>query len=306
MAHSHFPRDAHGAPKRSNSRALVLVFALTTTYMVAEVVAGILTGSLALLADAGHMVSDSGSILLALVAIALARRPATSKRSFGYKRAEILAALVNGATLVAISIWIFVEAARRISDPPEVTGTWMLVVASGGVVINVVGAAILARAERESLNMQAALRHVIADLLGSFGVIVAAVVILTTGWLYADPLISILIGILVLGSSWGVIRDSVSILLESTPSGIDAAEVRRTMVSLSGVDSVHDLHIWTITSGFPALAAHVLVGAGEDCHARRREVEQLLAGRFGIDHTTLQVDHANEGLLQIELERQRG
>ncbi len=299
MAHSH-------SPKRSNSHALVLVLALTTTYMVAEVVAGILTGSLALLADAGHMVSDSGSILLALAAIALARRPATSKRSFGYKRAEILAALVNGATLVAISIWIFVEAARRISDPPDVAGTWMLVVASGGVVINVVGAAILARAERESLNMQAALRHVIADLLGSFGVIVAAVVILTTGWLYADPLISILIGILVLGSSWGVIRDSVSILLESTPSGIDAAEVRRTIVSLPGVDSVHDLHIWTITSGFPALAAHVLVGAGEDCHARRCEVEQLLAGRFGIDHTTLQVDHANERLLQIELERQRG
>jgi len=303
LGHFHSHAGAHGSPKRSNSRALLLVFALTTAYMVAEVVAGVLTGSLALLADAGHMVSDSGSILLALMAISLARRPATSKRSFGYKRAEILAALANGATLVGISIWIFIEAARRLSDPPDVAGRWMLVVALGGVIINLTGAAILARAGRESLNMQAALRHVIADLLGSFGVIVAAGVILTTGWVYADPLISVLIGMLVLGSSWGVIRDSVSILLESTPRGIDASEVRQKMVSVPGVDSVHDLHIWTITSGFPALAAHVLVGAGEDCHGRRRELEQLLEHEFRIDHTTLQVDHANEGLLQIERDR---
>lgn len=303
LGHSHSHVGAHGSPGRSNARALLLVLVLTTTYMVAEVVAGVLTGSLALLADAGHMISDSGSILLALVAISLAGRPATSKRSFGYKRAEILAALVNGATLVAISLWIFIEAARRLSNPPDVAGRWMLVVALGGVIINLTGAAILARAGRESLNMQAAFRHVIADLLGSCGVIVAAVVILTTGWVYVDPLISVLIGVLVLGSSWGVIRDSVSILLESTPRGIDASEVRQKMVSLPGVDSVHDLHIWTITSGFPALAAHVLVGVGEDCHGRRRELEQMLEHEFRIDHTTLQVDHANEGLLQIERDR---
>jgi cobalt-zinc-cadmium efflux system protein len=272
---------------------------LTLAYTAAEVVGGLLTGSLALLADAGHMLSDSGSIGLALVAISLAKRPPTSARSFGLKRAEILAALANGVTLVAIAIWIFVEAARRLSDPPEILGGWMLAIAAGGIAINVAGAAILARAERRSLNVQAAMLHVLADLLGSVGVIVAAVVILVTGWAYADPLVSVMIGVLVLGSSLRVLQDSVSILLEATPKGIDADAVRQTIESSSGVASVHDLHIWTITSGFPALSAHVLVGRGEDCHRRRRELEQLLEHEYGIDHTTLQVDHENEELLHI-------
>jgi len=290
----------HGPVGRgSSARALLLTLGLTATYTVAEVIGGLLTGSLALLADAGHMLSDTGSIAVALVAIWLARRPATAKRSFGYKRAEILAALLNGVTLVAISIWIFVEAIDRFADPPEVLGGWMLVIAVGGVLINVVGALILARGDRTSLNLRAALRHVIADLLGSVGVIAAAVVILTTGWLYADPLISVLIGALVAASSWGVLRESVSILLEATPNNIDAEEVEAKLLSVAGVTDVHDLHIWTITSGFPALAAHVLVERGEDCHGKRRELERLLDAAFHIDHTTLQVDHASEQLLQI-------
>ena len=290
----------HGPVGRgSSARALLLTLGLTATYTVAEVIGGLLTGSLALLADAGHMLSDTGSIAVALVAIWLARRPATAKRSFGYKRAEILAALLNGVTLVAISIWIFVEAIDRFADPPEVLGGWMLVIAVGGVLINVVGALILARGDRTSLNLRAALRHVIADLLGSVGVIAAAVVILTTGWLYADPLISVLIGALVAASSWGVLRESVSILLEATPNNIDAEEVEAKLLSVAGVTDVHDLHIWTITSGFPALAAHVLVERGEDCHGKRRELERLLGAEFHIDHTTLQVDHASEQLLQI-------
>lgn len=260
-------------------------------------IGGLLTGSLALLADAGHMLSDSGSIAVALVAIWLAQRPATAKRSFGFKRAEILAALLNGMTLVAISIWIFIEAIDRLADPPQVLGGWMLAIAVGGVVINVAGALILARGDRGSLNVQAALRHVIADLLGSVGVIVAAIVILTTGWVYADPLISVLIGALVAASSWTVLRESISILLEATPSGIDAEKVETKMLSIPGVTNVHDLHIWTITSGFPALAAHVLVEAGEDCHGKRRELERLLDSEFRIDHTTLQVDHSSEGQL---------
>lgn len=299
MSAGHTHDHAHGA-RTSSTRALLLTLGLTTTYAVAEVIGGLITGSLALLADAGHMISDSGSIAVALIAIWLARRPATAQRSFGFKRAEILAALFNGVTLVAIAIWIFIEAGRRLSDPPNVLGGWMLAIAFGGVLINVAGALILARGERSSLNLQAALRHVIADLLGSVGVIAAAIVILTTGWVYADPLISVLIALLVAASSWGVLRDSVSILLESTPRGIDAADVQMRMAALDGVANVHDLHIWTITSGFPALSAHVLVERGEDCHAKRRELERVLDAEYEIDHTTLQVDHVNEELLNIE------
>lgn len=282
-------------------RALAVVLALTATYTVAEVVGGVLTGSLALLADAGHMLSDDISLGLALFAFWLAGRPTTSQRSFGYYRAEILAALANGVTLIAISIWIFIEAYRRFTDPPEILGGWMLLVASVGLAVNLVGAAVLARGERESLNLEAALRHVLADLLGSIGVILAAVVILATGWLYADPLIGVLIGLLVLASSWRVLRDSVRILLEATPRGIDAGEVGRKMAGVRGVLEVHDLHIWTITSGFPALSAHVLVRRGEDCHTLRRELDELLAHEFGIAHTTLQVDHAGDrnGLISI-------
>lgn len=289
----------HGA-KSTSARALLLTLGLTATYTVAEVIGGLLTGSLALLADAGHMLSDTGSLAVALGAIWLARRPATPARSFGFKRAEILAALANGVTLVAISIWIFIEAAQRFSNPREVLGGWMLAIAVGGLLINLTGALILARGDRGSLNLQAALRHVIADVLGSIGVIAAAIVILLTGWLYADPLISVLIGILVAASSWGVLKESVSILLEATPKGIDAEEVQAKMSSLAGVTNVHDLHIWTITSGFPALAAHVLVERGEDCHAKRRELERLLEREYEIDHTTLQVDHAGQELLQID------
>lgn len=286
---------AHGDGGRlASRRALVLTLALTTAFTVVEVVGGLLTGSLALLADAGHMLSDDMSLGVALLALWLAGRPATPAHSFGFKRAEILAALLNGVTLVAIAIWIYVEAYRRLSDPPEVLGGWMIAVALAGLAVNLAGAAILRRARSESLNMRAAFRHILADVLGSVGVIVAAVIILATGWLYADPLVSVLIGTLILASSWGVLRESVSVLLEATPSGVDAAEVGRRLAAVDGVTQVHDLHIWTITSGFPALSAHVLVAPGDDCHARRRQLEALLRQDFGIEHTTLQVDHADD------------
>jgi cobalt-zinc-cadmium efflux system protein len=231
---------------------------------------------------------------VALFAVWLAGRPSTPNRSFGYKRAEILAALFNGATLVAIAVWIFIEAYHRFLEPPEILGGWMLVVATVGLVVNVAGAAILSRSGGESLNLQGALRHVVADILGSVGAIAAALVIITTGWYYADPIISALIGLLVLGSSWKLLRDSTNVLLEGTPRGIDADEVGRSMAASEGVQEVHDLHIWTITSGFPALAAHILVGRDENCHARRRDLEELLAREFGIEHTTLQVDHVGD------------
>ena len=279
---------------REDKRALAIVLGLTAAFLVVEVIGGLITGSLALLADAGHMLSDAFSLGLALFAVWLAGHPVTPNRSFGYKRAEILAALVNGVTLVAISILIFYEAYRRFQEPPEILGGPMLAVAVMGIVVNIAGVLILSRSGGESLNVQGALRHVLADAAGSAGAIAAATVIVLTGWSYADPLISILIGLLVLGSSWGLLRDSVNVLLEEAPRGIDVERVGRKMAEAEGVEEVHDLHVWTITSGFPALSAHVLVGYDEDCHARRRDLEELLAHEYGIEHTTLQVDHVGD------------
>ena len=267
---------------------------MTVAYTGAEIVGGLLTGSLALLADAGHMLGDSAALALALGAAWLATRPATPERSFGFRRAEILAALANGLALVAIAIWVFVEAIRRLDDPPHVLGGWMLFVAVIGLGVNLAAAAILARAAEDNLNVQAAFRHVLADLAGSVGVAVAAVVILITGWEQADAVAGLAIALLILASSWTILRDSVAILLEATPASVDAEEVGRRMAEVEGVVEVHDLHIWTITSGFPALSAHVLVRGGDDCHARRRELEHLLASEFGLTHTTLQVEHAGE------------
>jgi cobalt-zinc-cadmium efflux system protein len=298
MSH-HDHRHGENA-RKGNRRALAVVLALTAGFTVVEIIGGLLTGSLALLADAGHMLSDNLSLGIALFAAWLAGKPATPEKSFGYRRAEILAALVNGMTLVAISLWIFVEAYSRLREPTEVLGAPMLAVASLGLLVNVVGAIVLYRSGGENLNVEGAMRHVIADALGSVGAIAAAVVIILTGWRYADPLISIAIGFLILGSSWKLLRDSTNILLEATPSNLKAEEVGHKMASAEGVVEVHDLHIWTITSGFPALSAHVLVGSDEDCHARRRELEELLANEFGISHTTLQVDHVgnHEGDIQ--------
>jgi cobalt-zinc-cadmium efflux system protein len=277
------------------------VLLLTLAFTAVEIAGGLWTGSLALLADAGHMVSDNVAIVLALVAVTLARRPSTPTRSFGLQRAEILAAFVNGLTLVLVSGWIVWEAIQRCGDAPEILGGWMLVVALVGLLVNVLAATILIRSGRESLNVEAALRHVVADLLGSGAVLVAALVIVTTGWTLVDPLVSIGIAFLIVASAWGVLRDSTSILMEATPSGIDAEAVAAAIVDVEGVTSVHDLHVWRITSGFDALAAHVLVGRGEDCHGLRREIEVALRDRFGITHTTLQVDHdAAETLIELE------
>ena len=296
-------RNDHDARRVGSAGALGLALALTAGYTVVEVVAGFLTDSLALLADAAHMLSDNVSIALALVAVRLARRPATPERTYGFKRAEVLAALANGVALVVLAMWIFYEAIQRLDDPPDVLGGWMLAVGVVGIGVNVAAGAILFRAREGSLNVEAAFRHVLADLLGSVGVVVAAVVILATGWLAADPITSILIGVLVLASSWSILRDSTSILLESAPKGMDTRAVGERLARAPGVVEVHDLHVWTITSGFPALSAHVLVGRGEDCHGRRRELEALLRDEFGIEHTTLQVDHVSDPSGLVELGR---
>jgi cobalt-zinc-cadmium efflux system protein len=291
-----------GDVRARNRRLLAIVLVLTAAITVVELVGGILTGSLALLADAVHMLSDNVALALALVATWLATRPATPERTYGYKRAEVLAALANGVLLVALAIWIFVEGALRLRDPGDPLGGWMLAIAVVGILVNVGAGIVLWGARSHSLNVEAAFRHVFADLLGSLGVAVAGVVILATGWVEADPLVSILIGILVLVSTWSILRDSTEILLESTPRGIDAGGLGRRLAGAPGVVEVHDLHVWTITSGFPALSAHVLVRPGEDCHGRRRELERLLETEFGIEHTTLQVDHAVDGGL-VEIGR---
>ncbi len=300
MSHDgHHHGSAHDH-RGASRRALTIVLALTIGFTVVEVVAGFFTGSLAVLADAGHMLSDTFAIGLALVALTLAARPSTPRRSFGFQRAEILAAFVNGLTLVLVSGWIVWEALQRLRNPPEILGGWMLVVALAGLAVNAISAVVLLRSERESLNIEAALRHVVADLLGSAGVLIAAVIILLTGWTVVDPIVSLAIACLIVASAWGVLRDSTAILMEETPSGIDADAVARAIVSVPGVTNVHDLHVWRITSGFDALSAHVLVGRGEDCHGLRREIERELASRFDITHTTLQVDHdAADALIEL-------
>lgn len=288
---------AHGRLGRDR-RALGAALVLILLFAAAEVVGGLVADSLALLADAAHMLSDAGSLGLALGAAWLAGRPATPERSFGYRRAEILAALVNGALLVALAAWIVVEALRRLGDPPDVEGGIVLVVGALGLVVNVAAARVLHGAGGESLNVRAALRHVLADLLGSLGVVVSAVVVLATGWVTADPLVSLVIAGLVLWSAWGVLSESTGILLEAAPAGLDVQAVAHALSAQPGVVGVHDLHVWTITSGFPSLSAHVVVTAAADCHAIRAELERVLHEQFGLEHTTLQVEH-EQGLIGI-------
>lgn len=296
MSHSHSHDEAShshglGQYRGADRRALLVAAVLTGGFMVAEAAGGIITGSLALLADAGHMLSDSFSLFLALFAVTIAARPVTATRTFGFKRAEILAALVNGVLLVVVSIWVVYEAIGRFNDPPEVLGGGMMLIAVLGLFINVGAFLILWKGGGESLNVKAALRHVLGDLLGSVGVIIAAGVILLTGWELIDPIISILISVLIAASAWSVLRESVDVLLESAPDGTDPREVGMAMASIDGVDQVHDLHVWQITSGFPSLTAHVLVKPEVDCHLTRLTIQSLLEERFDISHSTLQVDH---------------
>lgn len=290
----------HGLGGDRGARSLAIALALNAAYTVVEVVVGLTTGSLALVSDAGHNLSDVLALGLALGAVWLAARPATPNRSFGYKRALILAALANALTLVVIALLIFVEAARRFSSPPDVPGLPLVLVALVGLAINAVGAALVFRRGGDDLNLRASFLHLAGDALGSLGVIAAGLIILTTGWEYADPLFSVLIGVLVLASAWTVLRDSVLVLLEAAPRDVDVGALGEQLAAYPGVVNVHDLHVWTITSGFPALTAHVLVRPGDDCHGIRRDLERLLHDRFGIDHTTLQVDHAAPSLVQIQ------
>lgn len=278
-----------GRSRGSSQRRLVVVLVLVLVYMGAEVVGGLLTGSLALLADAGHMLSDAGSLGLALFALWFARQPSPPERTYGYYRSEILAALAHGGTLVAVSLWIFYEAWQRFQDPPAVEGGLMMAVAAGGLLVNLTGLWILRGGRRGSLNVRGAWLHVLADTLGSLQALAAGGLILLFGWSLADPIASVLIGLLVLSSAWKLTREAVAVLMEGAPGHIDVDEVRDAIRETPGVEAVHDLHVWTITSGFVALSCHV-VASGRSRGEVLRDVERTLDERFGIGHTTIQVE----------------
>lgn len=291
MSAGHEHAHGHAGTRRAGSfRRLAWTLALVMVYMLAEVVGGLLTNSLALLADAGHMLSDAAALGLSLFAMWIARRPPTSQKTFGYYRAEILAALINGATLIAIAFCIFWEAYRRFPDPPEVLGGWMMAVAVGGLAVNLAGLWILHGAREESLNVRGAWLHVLGDTAGSVGAILAGILIWTLGWNWVDPLASVLIGLLILVSSWRLLKETVGVLMEHAPAHIHVDDVRNAIMSVDGVVGVHDLHVWTITSGLESLSAHVTVGDDLPAAGVLRSIRQALHDRFGIDHVTIQVE----------------
>ncbi len=269
--------------------------------LVAEAVGGVLTGSLAVLADAGHLLSDVGAIGLALFAAALAARPAAGRMTFGYQRSEILAALVNGLLLVVVAIAIAYAAIGRLGDPPEIDGLGVLGLGLLGLLGNVAATVVLARGEREDVNLEGVLRHSAADALGSLGVVLAGGFVLAGGSSIVDPIVSLAIAALILLSSWRLISEPVGVLMEAAPTGVDVDAAGAAICEQDGVRSVHDLHIWTVTSGFGALAAHVVVSSDCDRDLVRRRIELLLHERFDIDHTTLQMEEeAPERLLHVE------
>jgi cobalt-zinc-cadmium efflux system protein len=301
--HGHDHHHHHHAPSAdADRRWLGVALALIAAFVVVEVVAGILASSLALLSDAAHMLTDAGAIALALVALGLAARPAQGRFTFGFGRAEILSAQINGAALLVLAGVIAVEALRRLSDPPDVDAPFVIAVGMAGAAVNVGAAVALGRAERRSLNVEGARQHVLTDLYASLAAAAAGVVILAFGWDRADGVAALLVSALMVRSGWALLRDSGRVLLEAAPEGMDPPAIGNAMAAEPGVIEVHDLHVWEVTSGFPALAAHVLVRPGDDCHGARRRLQAMLRARFGIDHVTLQVDHAptTEGLLEIE------
>jgi cobalt-zinc-cadmium efflux system protein len=294
--HSEWGRMAeahdHQELSRGLVRPLVLAMAVIGAFMVVELVGGLLSGSLALMSDAGHMLTDTLALALSLAAVRVALRPPTEEQTFGYHRAEILAALVNGSTLIVISMLIFYEAALRLLAPPEVNSTLMLAVAVAGLVANAVAASLLRDRSRQDLNARGVYLHIMGDLLSSIGVIVGAVLMLAFGWWLADPVISVLIGVIILAGAWKLVTQSTHILLESVPAHMTLEEVREGLKAIEGVGEVHDLHVWTVSSGLYALSAHVVVRDARvsDYGTMMARCREMLRERFGISHTTIQIE----------------
>jgi cobalt-zinc-cadmium efflux system protein len=290
--HGHDHGHHHHGPSasKSNRKRLLLVLVLAGGYMIAEIIGGVLSNSLALLADAGHMFSDVASLALSCFAIWLADRPAGTQRTYGFYRAEILAAFINGATLVAVALLILKEAWERMSAPPEVAGALMMWIAVGGLAVNIAGLVILHSGRDENLNVRGAWLHVLSDALGSVGAITAGLMIHYGGWHWADPVMSAIIAVLVIHSSWRLLKDAVWILMEGAPSNIDVDEVRASLESEDGVASVHDLHVWTITSGLDSLSCHVVSDDTRSYSDLLRVLRTKVHDQFGIDHVTIQIE----------------
>ncbi len=280
----------HDTPSNKNKHNMKIVFCLTLLYLMAEVVGGLLTHSLALLADAGHMLTDVGGLALALFAMKFAERPATSERTYGFYRVEILAALTNAVVLIGISLYILYEAYERFRKPPEVESGTMLVVAAIGLIVNLIGVYILRAGSSESLNVKGAYFEVVSDMLTSIGVIVAAIIMLTTGWYYADPLISAGIGLFILPRTWMLLRDAVGVLLEGTPSEVNLTALREAIGKVPGVVDVHDLHVWALTSGVNAMSVHAVLADASSHDDVLQAVQQRVTSDFKITHATVQVE----------------
>jgi cobalt-zinc-cadmium efflux system protein len=292
-------RHDHHVHEDTDSRRLGVALGLIVAFMVAEVVVGIVAQSLALLSDAAHMLTDAGALALSLIVIRLVARPARGDLTFGLKRTEILSAQANGFTLLVLSGLIVYEGIARLVHPPKPEGLPILVVALVGVAVNLVATWQLAGANRGSLNIEGSFQHLLTDLFAFIATAIAGAVILATGWVRADPIAALVVAALMLLAAWRLLRDSGRVLLDIAPAGLSVEEIGTAMASHPQVVEVHDLHVWEVTTEFPTLSAHVLVEPGADCHEIRRELERLLGERFGLEHTTLQVDHASAKLVQI-------
>ncbi|MCY0918734.1 MULTISPECIES: cation diffusion facilitator family transporter [unclassified Streptomyces] len=290
---------SHGVDPNADRRWLGIALALIAGFMAVEVVIGVMAHSLALISDAAHMLTDAVSIVLALIAMRLAARPARGGFTYGLKRAEILSAQANGLTLLLLAVWLAYEAVRRLLDPPPVEGGLVLVTALAGIVVNVAAAWCISKANRSSLAVEGAYQHVLNDLFAFIGTAVAGLIVLTTGFVQADAIASLVVVALMVKAGYGLVRESGRIFLEAAPADTDPDAVGDRLVGHPPVTEVHDLHIWTITSGQAALSAHVLVEPAGDCHAVRRDLEGLLEKEYGITHTTLQVDHVQDELLSV-------
>ena len=296
MAHDHSHSFAD-----ADARRLGLAFALILAFMLAEVVAGIVGSSLALLSDAGHMLTDAVALGLALAALRLAERPPEGRFTYGMRRAEILSAQINGITLLVLGLLIVYEGIRRLVEPPDVEGALVLIVAVAGIGVNLVAARLLAGAERKSLNVEGAFLHVVTDLFAFVATAVAGALILVWGVDRADGIASLLIAALMLWAAYGLLRESGRVFMEAAPRGLDPEAIGKALVAEAGVIEVHDLHVWEVTTGMPAISAHMIVGRDADCHEARWRAARLLADRFGVEHSTLQVEHeSGDELLQIE------
>lgn len=297
---------SHGVAAGADGRKLSIALALILGFMAVEVTVGVLSHSLALLSDAAHMLTDAAALALSLVAIRLSAKPARGSMTFGLKRTEILSAQFNGATLLVLGLVIVYAGIHRLVQPPPVDGAAVLAVALAGIVVNLAATYTLSRANRRSLNVEGAFQHIVTDLAAFVFTAIAGAVILATGFRRADGIAALVVAAIMLSAAYRLLRESGRVFLEAAPHGVDPDEIGNLMAAVPGVVEVHDLHVWEVTSGFPALSAHVLVGENDDCHAIGHRLKALLHERFEIEHTTLQVEHDSPELLSIQPRRQRG